>query len=154
MRSNTVHRSLLAIVVGVLAASGSLALLGVASPDGEQGVYARKGLAGGQTYIRRSAWESVICWVDAAGGLGCWPPALPEHPDFPDGEFATVRVGRDHLCARRTDGEVVCWGWGDCAQGECASPDGRFFVVRAGPDANCARASDGQVECWGEPAEL
>ena len=135
-------------------ASGTLALLGVASPDDEPAVCTRKGLAGGQTYIRRSAWESVICWVDAAGALGCWPSAIAERPDFPEGEFATVRVGRDHLCARRPDGEVVCWGWGDCGQGECESPEGRFIFVRAGPDANCARTPEGAVECWGRSVTI
>ncbi len=115
----------------------------------------RKGLAGGDTYIRRSAWAPVICWVDAGGGLGCWPRDIEERTGFPQGEgFATVRVGEDHLCARRDDGEVVCWGWGDCGQGECESPDGRYAVLRTAADASCARAGDGVVTCWGAPGEV
>ena len=112
---------------------------------------ATEGLFGGQTYIRRSTLAPVICWIDVDARLGCWPPALEELPDFPAGEFVTVRVGMDHLCARRASGEVACWGWGDCGQGECDSPQGEFTYVRVGVDANCARRADGQVECWGEP---
>ena len=110
---------------------------------------ATEGLSGGQTYIRRSSLAPVICWIDAEAQLGCWPPALEQLPDFPTGEFVTVRVGMDHLCARRDHGEVVCWGWGDCGQGECESPEGAFTYVRVGVDANCARRADGQVVCWG-----
>lgn len=154
MQLDEVRRLVLAGMLGSALVAGSMATLGTASPDDTSAVYGRTGLAGGQTYIRRSAWESVICWVDADAALGCWPTALQERPDFPQGEFATVRVGRDHLCARHTDGAVTCWGWGDCAQGECESPDGRFVVVRAGPDANCARAPDGEVECWGQAVGL
>ncbi len=144
----------LLVVVGLLSiiAGGWLASSAQSHPErpANTKLCAREGLFGGQTYIRRSTLAPVICWLDAGSLLGCWPRAIEELPDFPTGEFITVRVGMDHLCARRESGEVVCWGWGDCGQGECESPDGEFTYVRVGVDANCARHTDGRVECWGD----
>ena len=137
-----------ALGIGVAAAAAlvlSIAAVGARTETGD-----RAGLGGGETYIRRSAWVSVICWVDGNGTLGCWPDELTGRDGFPTGAFETVRVGEDHLCARRSGGEVVCWGWGDCGQEECESPTGSFEVIRAGIDANCGRLTDGSVHCWGD----
>lgn len=123
-------------------------------PDTTRMQDGRDGLAGGQAYIRRSSSAPVICFLDTYGMLGCWPDAINYLPGFPTGEFAQVRVGDDHLCAVRRDGEVVCWGWGDCGQGECESPEGRRISLRTARNATCSRKTDWTVECWGEPAEV
>jgi len=123
-------------------------------PDTTRMQDGREGLAGGQAYIRRSATAPVICFLDTYGMLGCWPDAINYRAGFPTGEFVQVRVGEDHLCAGRRDGEVVCWGWGDCAQGECESPEGQHISLRTARNAACARKTDWSVECWGEPAEV
>ena len=114
----------------------------------------RDGLGGGQTYIRRSATAPVICWVDTYGMLGCWPDALTLMDGFPQGEFVQVRVGEDHLCGGRPGGEVECWGWGDCAHGECDSPTGPRISLRVARNATCTRFRDWTMECWGDPAPM
>jgi hypothetical protein len=77
-----------------------------------------------------------------------------------------VEAGNSHTCARRTDGSVACWGYGE--QGQLG--DGRSTssttapVVRTvsgltnvtdlalGYSVSCAIAS-GRVWCWGQDAE-
>lgn len=94
----------------------------------------------------------VLCWVDADGAIGCWPEELQELAGFPDGSYARVAVGDGHLCGLTDDGAVHCWGWGDCAYGQCESPDGTFLQIRVGTTVNCAERDDHTVHCWGEHA--
>lgn len=82
---------------------------------------------------------------------------------------AEVAAGRDHACARHTNGRVWCWGnnsYGQIASEERKELVGRGeevpFPVRvsrlegavqitSGTNHACARRSDGTVWCWGEP---
>jgi hypothetical protein len=149
-RTRTPLQLAVAACAGAVTALVLTSLVGVAS-----GAAPRRGLAGGDSYIRRSAWSPVICWVDGGGELGCWPPALEILDDFPAGDdFATVRVGADHLYAVRDDLTGTCWGWGPCDHGECDDQDGDFVYIREGIDLNCGERTDGEVVCWGLEADL
>lgn len=106
------------------------------------------------TSVSRSTHEPVFCWVEMAGTLRCWPDELQEQAGFPTGIFTTVSVGDDHICAVREGGEAACWGWGDCAWGECDSPEGEFIYIRSGIDVNCGETIDGTVHCWGRELDL
>jgi hypothetical protein len=94
----------------------------------------------------------VLCWVDEDGSIGCWPEELEQLDGFPSDSYQRVAVGDGHLCVLTDGGEVECWGWGDCAHGQCESPDGTFLQVRVGTTVNCAERDDHSVHCWGEDA--
>lgn len=104
--------------------------------------------------ISRSTGDAVFCWVDRDNSLGCWPSALMDQPGFPQGTFVFVSVGVDHLCAVHEDLTGECFGWGECAYGECEAPDSEFVYIRAGVHVNCGEHLDGSVECWGLEAEV
>ncbi len=108
-----------------------------------------------QVGLSRNPQGPGMCWVDADGDLGCWPPALAQRPGFPDrGGYDTVSVGDGHLCVLDLDGGVECWGWGTCEFGQCESPEGTFLQIRVGTTVNCAERLDHTVLCWGQEAEL
>ncbi len=102
----------------------------------------------------RSTGDAVFCWIEQDGSLGCWPDELRDQPGFPQGEFIWVSIGVDHLCTVREDFTAECWGWGECAHGECEAPDGEWVYIRAGVHVNCGEHLDGSVECWGMEADL
>jgi len=74
---------------------------------------------------------------------------------------AEVALGQDHICARRLDGSVSCWGsnvYGQLGRGVMGAgvfapsdvvlplPATRVFV---GPYTTCALLSDATLSCWG-----
>ncbi len=121
---------------------------------------------------------NVLCWgADHAGSLGheldydlplCDGAPADVRPksvqvDGPDlflGGVADVHVGAGVVCARRTDGSVVCWGdnaHGALGQGVAdASPHRRAIAVPAlkatkvdvGGGTACAIVAD-RLLCWG-----
>jgi alpha-tubulin suppressor-like RCC1 family protein len=76
-------------------------------------------------------------------------------------QITQISVGKEHNCARLSDGSVECWGHGEAGQlgHELAHPisappeaiDGLSGVasVAAGGSFSCARTSAGEVKCWG-----
>ncbi len=72
-----------------------------------------------------------------------------------------VVVGREHICVRKTDGALWCWGFNDNGQlgdGTQISKTSPQQVVALGTSVvevspsyfhTCARKSDGSLWCWG-----
>ena len=60
-----------------------------------------------------------------------------------------ISAGGSHTCARKGDGTVTCWGYGD--DGATTVPSGLTGVtdVSAGQAHACALKGDGTVTCWG-----
>lgn len=110
----------------------------------------------------------MVCWgFGTSGGLGDGSFA---HSGVPttvvdttgSGQLTGVvemALGRFHSCARRSDGEVLCWGSGDSGQnGQTADSAVPLEVAGLGPVArlaaggrhSCAVTVDGgSVYCWG-----
>ena len=59
-----------------------------------------------------------------------------------------VAAGGEHVCGRRTDHTVVCWG--NNASGQVDVPEGEFRAVAAGGSHSCGLDIDGAIVCWGE----
>lgn len=87
------------------------------------------------------------CVVDAdAGGAG--------------DEVVEIAAGREHTCARRSDGTVLCWGKNSFGQLGDGTTNNRLrptvvagltdvVQLSAGGDHTCARLGSGEVMCWG-----
>lgn len=60
-----------------------------------------------------------------------------------------LTAGREHTCALKSSGHVVCWGLED--KNQCDVPDGLADViqVQAGTFHTCALTRSGSVVCWG-----
>ena len=72
--------------------------------------------------------------------------------DPPEGTFATISAGTEHVCALMTDGTPVCWG--SESDGKSSPPDGaRFATISAGFNHTCALTADGTPVCWGDDIE-
>ncbi len=113
----------------------------------------------------------VLCWgYNRYGQLGNGanvgfdaPNPIPAEVD--SSALVGVRqlaLGRDHSCALRDDGRVLCWGYnnygqlGSAATDPTSTPvlvDGGLLVsvrqVAAGESHTCALRDDGRVLCWG-----
>ena len=68
--------------------------------------------------------------------------------DPPEGTFATISMGSEHVCALMTDGTPVCWG--SESDGKSSPPAGASFTtISAGYEHTCALMADGTPVCWG-----
>ena len=68
--------------------------------------------------------------------------------DPPEGPFATISAGTEHVCALMTDGTPVCWG--SESDGKSSPPAGaKFTTISAGSNHTCALMADGTPVCWG-----
>src|SRR5262249_24436516 len=76
------------------------------------------------------------------------------------GDVADIAAGGGHTCARRSSGQVVCWGsnaFGQLGDGGTTSPLARVPVVglddaaeiSAGGSHTCASRATGELVCWG-----
>ena len=142
------------------------------------GIRARSIAAGGDTSCAVLEDGRVACWGDAAfgqiakasdlctaSGLAC-----ARKPVVVDGvtDVSHVAVGVWHVCARRKDGRLLCWGgnghgqvgvsrgsgarcYGDqpCVRQPTIVPGVRARQVVTGAFHSCALEADGQVKCWG-----
>jgi alpha-tubulin suppressor-like RCC1 family protein len=131
-------------------------------------------VAGGLTFHAVGAGEGLTCGLTASdSGLYCWgvdigggtnaPPRDHRRPArIAPGAYAAVSVGYEIACALRTDGQVLCWGYGvegQLGDGTYTSSDipvpvdqtasGRFSAVSSGHDHSCAMTTAGAVWCWG-----
>ena len=61
---------------------------------------------------------------------------------------AQVSAGRDHTCALRPNGTIVCWG--DNHDGQSTPPAGKFTQVSSGQSYTCGVRTDESVACWGK----
>jgi alpha-tubulin suppressor-like RCC1 family protein len=103
----------------------------------------------------------AYCWGETAVGDGSAARRQPSPVQMPGGvRFTDVQVGRDHACARSTDGRVYCWGTNGSGQ---TGHDTSLSVVlprlvtvidsvvslALAADASCAVTARGAVFCWG-----
>lgn len=105
----------------------------------------------------------VSCWgSNAVGQLGRPGDGSPLPVAVPGTDGAvTVAAGAQHACAALSDGDVVCWGFGNLGQTgtyergrQAVAPERVPGVtgathVSVGDTHSCARLDDGRVQCWG-----
>ena len=109
----------------------------------------------------------LFCWGDGQGGqlgTGAVEEQVKRTPVEVSGnrtDWRSVSLGYDHTCARRSSGELFCWGFnaegklGDGTTDQRLSPTpvaGSFTdwaAVDAGSSHTCSRRATGQVYCWG-----
>lgn len=97
---------------------------------------------------------SVVCWAadepseGVSGDLEREEPAQREAlaPVAGLTEAVALSVGDDRACARRRNGEVVCWSTSTPLPLE---PLGNFAEVRVGASHECVRRGTGEVMCRG-----
>jgi alpha-tubulin suppressor-like RCC1 family protein len=124
----------------------------------------------GFTCVRTDGKE-VYCWGTNANGITGRAPggfsATPNKVGFPASDVEEIAVGSPitptHGCARRTSGEVWCWGKNDVGQLGQATPavsatplqvqnlqQVQHIVV--GENTACAFRAIGDTLCWGSHA--
>lgn len=106
----------------------------------------------------------VYCWGDnSSGQLGHGgDEALWTRPTLVEGLAGAVQIstGGGHTCARRSSGEVMCWGYGGDGQLGDGRRSARSSVtpvsgltdtvdLSAGDAHTCAVDGAGQIWCWG-----
>ncbi|MBK6536199.1 MAG: hypothetical protein IPF99_43700 [Deltaproteobacteria bacterium] len=124
--------------------------------------------AGSGHTCARSTSGQVLCWGgNQYGQLGdgrTFPRGIPGRltptPVVGLADAVEIRAGSAHTCARRTTGEVVCWGdnqygqLGDGTTVQRLTPTPVEDItdaveIVAGESHTCARRATGQVLCWG-----
>lgn len=127
------------------------------------------------------AGGSTSCAIDGSGALWCWgrgaagmlgsggtsdlAVATAVKNDAGGTQFsgvAEVAIGGNHVCARKTDNTVWCWGGNGSGQLGVNSASATIpyptqvtdlFAtttnISADADVSCARTMDGSVWCWG-----
>ncbi|MEZ4293688.1 MAG: hypothetical protein R3B70_01835 [Polyangiaceae bacterium] len=130
---------------------------------------------GNGTYQAVSAGAFHACAVDNAGKLWCWgrntsgelglgnsasPVTTPTQVGT-DTDWATPYLGvGPHTCARKSNGDLYCWGagyFGQIGQGSFAAANTPQKVASAidwkqaapGNEHTCATRTDGRLFCWG-----
>ncbi|NOY92653.1 MAG: hypothetical protein GXP55_15805 [Deltaproteobacteria bacterium] len=109
----------------------------------------------------------VVCWGDNSKGQlgnGQTPTDLPFSavPVAVSGltDAVEISAGDKHTCARRSSGQLVCWGdnaegqFGDGSRIDSAVPVAVSDLmdaveISAGDKHTCARRASGQLVCWG-----
>ena len=80
------------------------------------------------------------------------------------GDAIAIAAGREHACAVRVGGTVICWGFNVFGQVGTAGTNtvvttpfeipststGAVVAIAAGPDHTCAVLVDGTARCWGK----
>lgn len=111
----------------------------------------------------------VFCWAEYGfyGELGNGTTTSSAIPARVTGlgDAINIDAGRQHTCAVRDGGTVVCWGRGDRGQlgdgagGTATRPVGVVGLtdavdVASGSTHSCAVRETGEVVCWGSAEEL
>ena len=167
---------------------GALGQLGDGTTEARsRPVQVRNGLDNGPLIgvAQLSAGASHTCARLIDGRVACWgrnnqgqlgEGTLTQHElpnlvvdgdgDGPLADVAQVAAGRWHTCARRTDGQVRCWGDDEVGQlgngpaGDTQLPAtvlrpngvgalGDVVQLALGDEHTCARLGSGQARCWG-----
>ena len=112
---------------------------------------------------RMWCWGSDV-WGQIGNGVGGPNPTQPVEVTTLAGQWARVRAGGNHVCARTLSNQLYCWGYGDHGQignGVAASVDAPTLVplpsgvtswadFETGAKHNCAIANTGSLYCWGQ----
>lgn len=127
--------------------------------------------AGGAFTCALLSQKSVRCWGDGSKGSlgdGNTMSRLKPGADVVLGaSVEELAAGREHICARRSDGAVLCWGsntFGQLGQGHAmaigdgpgemppATVTGLKGVKRLASGAyhTCALTIAGEIRCWGK----
>lgn len=112
----------------------------------------------------RKSEGTVWCWGDNSNnqlgwGLGTSMLFSPAQVPFV-GAVAQITSGHRHVCAKKADGTVWCWGDNSSRQARPGYPEENAGVgtvagltnvaqVAAGGSNTCAIKNDGSVWCWG-----
>ena len=133
------RRSVLAVVVALMAVVGLPAILTFAPPSAADEVVEVSSLDVGTKHgCAVMSDQSVSCWGSDVDGQGT-PP---------NGSFTQLATGTDFTCGLKTDQSLACWGQGQ--DGRTSPPAGSFVHVSTGYHNACAiGATDGEVRCWG-----
>jgi alpha-tubulin suppressor-like RCC1 family protein len=106
-----------------------------------------------------------MCWgANASGQLGAgstYPFSATPVAALGLADALGITASDAHTCARRSIGEVVCWGRNDLGQLGDASRRDRNFPLRvigisdavqidAGVGHTCALGAMGAIRCWGD----
>lgn len=100
-------------------------------------------------YQQIDVGEGFVCGVTDSLNLHCWGDNTDIMSEvMPSEKISAVSAGFHHVCALRTDGEVVCLG--DNLFGQCDAPSGSYIAVAAGGRHSCALRASGEAVCWGD----
>jgi alpha-tubulin suppressor-like RCC1 family protein len=146
-----------------LVASSIFVGCGASAEDG-----ARAAEANAATTYALSVGDAEACAI-SLGKVQCFVPGEAARVIEGLENVVEIASGHDHVCARRDDGAVFCFGenaWGQLGDGTTApktSPVrvaglGRATSIAAGYGKSCATIEDGRLMCWGaqesDPHEL
>jgi alpha-tubulin suppressor-like RCC1 family protein len=124
--------------------------------------------AGERSTCALAATGAVYCWgANELGQLGTGSPNDEPNPSpiivAGINDATAIATGRNHTCATRSGGTVVCWGDGAAGQlGDGNNHDGGAANavtvtglnasnrVGAGAQTSCATTANGNILCWGE----
>jgi alpha-tubulin suppressor-like RCC1 family protein len=142
-----------------------------------------QGLVSGLTDVASiAAGQDFTCALRATGTVRCWGlnsfGQLGNNPTpggFSAGRFEAAPVGvqglndaiaiaagREHACAVRVGGTVICWGFNRFGQVGTAGTNtvvttpfqppaiSTAVAIAAGPDHTCALLVNGTARCWGK----
>ena len=123
--------------------------------------------AGNRHTCARNTDQTVSCWgshqqgvLGNGAGVGSTTPvAVPGLTNVV--QISTGNVEQSHVCARRSDGTVSCWGsnaWGQLGDGTIMQRDlptmvaglpGAALDLSVGTQHTCAVVTGGEIYCWG-----
>jgi alpha-tubulin suppressor-like RCC1 family protein len=131
----------------------------------------------GNAAVQVSAGSATICALASTGTIYCWGENIDGEVGIGDTadsivlspveataigqSFVEIAAGGYFVCARRSDGIVLCWGLDSSGElGDGPTDDTRstpapvpgltsVVELAAGYQHACARKSDGTVWCWG-----
>jgi alpha-tubulin suppressor-like RCC1 family protein len=142
-----------------------------------------QGLVSGLTDVASiAAGRDFTCALRVTGSVRCWGfnsfGQLGNDPDpggFDPGRFEAspvgvqglgdaiaIAAGREHACAVRVGGTVICWGFNSFGQVGAAATNNivttpfqlpsisTAVAIAAGPDHTCALLVNGTARCWGK----
>lgn len=123
--------------------------------------------AGGFFTCARRSSGRLYCWgADTFGAVGNGAPnanvSTPVEVVGNRTDWRQVSAGHDHVCAKRSSGQLFCWGSdgtgavgngpGTQSQSSPVQVSGGFTnwaSVSAGFQSTCARRTTGRLYCWG-----
>lgn len=121
----------------------------------------------GETVCGRRANKRIYCWgrdSDGQAGNGPGGFGIVHSPTAvgTNADWSSVSVGGYHVCGRRTNGRVYCWGddfdgaVGDGGAGvdksvptQVAGNHADWTSVSSGITHTCGRRASGRLYCWG-----
>jgi alpha-tubulin suppressor-like RCC1 family protein len=155
---------------------------GAGGPGGTDVTDPAQGLVSGLTDVASiAAGQDFTCALRVTGSVRCWGRnSFGQLGNNPSGGFSATRfeaspvavqglpdaiavaAGREHACAVRVGGTVICWGDNVFGQVGTAATNtvvttpfeipsiSTAVAIAAGPDHTCALLVNGTARCWGK----